>query len=696
MQNATYARASWSSGDAIRHGIHRSTRRRSTHSQDAQSPIMPVSRQRSAITSSSSQTKIMRKRAARACDQCRRRKSRCDGHAECSACKVVGLQCSYGHTIKQSRGPSYVAHLEKKVNDLEQQVKTGPVAVVAEEGNESVSSAKHSAGMEGPSHSSPTFSDRPSIDSVPTVPSLVSDMHSYSSTSSFLGPTAARYSSRLTTITMEPRGKPYGIDILRQQWNYCNRITSPPISDRPESSLKVVQALDSTLSVDSIAVNVNGHPLLPIKIDLMHWIEVASSEAFHLWPFVDRRHIDGIVFRLYNTNAFGQDENDHDDLALIYSLLALGMRFDMAGSTTADARRMQGLAYFAAARDMVPLPYCDRSLPALQTILCMALYLKAGAALTRTHAYVSAAASGALRMGLHETIPGLPADEQTTRQRVRSTIHMLDVYISSSLGIPRIISTQEQDVAPFPQWLTTVVEEELVPCIAASQLFGMMSRAIDSTYRHPSASKAVDGGGYAINELNLAKACDDLEAWTQNSPALAVPVENMSRSQLLLSYLHAWAHLTLLSPFVHHLHNTQSRPEKTHREAAYAHRAVQAALHAVQVAETLHSRLLLHEAYFSTIDVLVQAAMVLLVVELGSSNSTLLSESIEYGRRAKELLLTLSLQNPAAKECWEALSPVHQAVKNIGQPYTQTNAKRPPTLVASRSVDSESMSIALR
>ncbi|KAK4631330.1 hypothetical protein CLAFUW4_03219 [Fulvia fulva] len=497
-----------------------------------------------------------------------------------------------------------------------------------------------------------------------------------------------RYANRLTTMTREPRGKPYGIDILRQQWNYCNQITSPPISDRPESSLKVVQALDSILPIDSIPINGNAHPLLPIKAELLHWVGIAFSEAFVLWPFIDRRYIDGIVFRLYNTNTFGQDENDHDDLALIYSLLALGMRFDMASTASADTRRVQGLAYFAAARDMAPLPNCDRSLPALQTILCMALYLKAGAALTRVHAYVCAAASGALRMGLHEAVPGYPADEQTTRQRVWSTVRMLDAYVSSSLGIPHVISSREQNVAPFPLWSTAVVDEELVPCIAASQLSNMLSGAIDYTYRHTSAGKAVDGGSYTINEQNLATACDELEAWTQNSPALAVPIENMTRLQLLLSYLHAWAHLTLLSPFVHHLHNTQSRSEKPTREAAYAHRAVQAALYAVQVAETLHKRLQLHEAYFTTIDVLVQAAMVLLVVELGSSNSSLLSESIKYGKRAKELLLNLSLQNPAAKECWEALSPMHQAVKNMGQPYTQTTAKRPATLVAQSSVDS--------
>ena len=412
------------------------------------------------------------------------------------------------------------------MNELEQQVKSVPIT--DDKGNGDAGSADHSPSLHGSSHSSPAFSDRPSINSLPTLPSLMSDFHSWPISSDLQPLMPHGSSSRLTTITVEPRGKPYGIDILRQQWNYCNQITSPPISNRPESSLKVVQALDSNLPVDTVPVNANGHPLLPLKMELTHLIKIALSEAFNLWSFIDRRHIDGIVFRLYNTNTFGQDENDHDELALIYSLVALGMRFDVGSIAPADSRRVQGLAYFAAARDMVQLPNCDRSLPALQTILCLALYLKAGAALARAHAYISAAASGALRMGLHEEVPGFPADEQTTRQRVWSTIRILDVYVSSSLGIPNIVSTQDEDFPPFPRWSTTVVDEELVPCVAASQLIGMLGRAINSTYRHPSARKAVDGG-YAINEHDLAQACDELEAWTQNSPALDSTVQNMTR-----------------------------------------------------------------------------------------------------------------------------------------------------------------------
>lgn len=61
----------------------------------------------------------LRKRVAKACDQCRRRKTKCDGQPHCNTCNSVGLKCSYGDPTKQMRGPTYVLHLERRVDELE-------------------------------------------------------------------------------------------------------------------------------------------------------------------------------------------------------------------------------------------------------------------------------------------------------------------------------------------------------------------------------------------------------------------------------------------------------------------------------------------------------------------------------------------------------------------------------------------------
>lgn len=139
--------------------------------------------------------------------------------------------------------------------------------------------------------------------------------------------------------------------------------------------------------------------------------------------------------------------------------------------------------------------------------------------------------------------------------------------------------------------------------------------------------------------------------------------------------------------------------DKTSVEYHFGTKCVYASLRAVKLADLLHKGLHLNEAYFSTIDVLAFAAMTLLVVELGSSDSSILGEAIKSGKRAKELLLMLSLQSQTAAECWEALSvcwkselkkspppadtspkPVHQAGKSTPSRSTSLYATRRPGL----------------
>ncbi|CAK3810541.1 fungal-specific transcription factor domain-containing [Lecanosticta acicola] len=593
--------------------------------------------------------RLARKRAARACDQCRRRKSRCDGQLNCSACRVVGLSCSYGHVIKQARGPSYVAHLEKKVEELEGRIRKASVA-------SEVSTDDAKSPSQSPQFGS-SFNTTPATIAAPptsSVPSLSLESLSFSNYYSFHTSTVSFSDSMVNTITCEPRGKPFGVDILRQLCNHCNQITSPPISTRPESSIKLAQALDCPNSLDLLPMNANGPPLLPAKAMVLRWINIAFSEAFLLWPFVDRPQVERTAFRLYNTNTFGQDENDGDDLALLYALVALGQRVDMGSSLVGSERQTQGLPYFGAAVSIVPLANCDRSLSAVQTVLCLALYLKANAAQMRVHAYVSAATSAALRMGLHEHVPCFPEEEQALRRRVWSSICMLDTFVSTSLGLPPTVPIDQPDFDPFPCLPSTSSDDELLPATAQFHLARILHQAVHQTYSASSAKRAVDTGTYSVSRLGLKNAAIQLDAWIQGCVTLSTPVENMTRSQLLLAYWHAYAQLLLFSPCVHHL--ADPNVEKGTPEYYFGTRCVQAALKAVKLADLLHKGPHLNEAYFSTIDVLAFAAMTLLVVQLGSSDGSLLGEAIKSGKRAKELLLMLSLQSRTAAECWEALS----------------------------------------
>ncbi|KAL7271472.1 Glucose-responsive transcription factor [Rhizina undulata] len=72
-----------------------------------------------------------RSKVSRACDECRRKKIRCDATSEsgveqCSSCKRVGSKCSFSR-VPMKRGPSkgYIKELADRLNTLENSISTG-------------------------------------------------------------------------------------------------------------------------------------------------------------------------------------------------------------------------------------------------------------------------------------------------------------------------------------------------------------------------------------------------------------------------------------------------------------------------------------------------------------------------------------------------------------------------------------------
>lgn len=187
------------------------------------------------------------------------------------------------------------------------------------------------------------------------------------------------------------------------------------------------------------------------------------------------------------------------------------------------------LSYFGAAASIIPFANCDRSLAAVQTVLCLALYLKANAAQMRVHAYISAAAGAALRMGLHENIPCLPEDEQALRRRIWSSIYVLDTYVSSSLGLPPTVPMAQPDSDPFPCLPSTSSNEDVVLATAHVQLASILHRAINQTYSTTTARRAVGTGPYSVARQGILNASKELDAWMQSCVALSTPIENMRR-----------------------------------------------------------------------------------------------------------------------------------------------------------------------
>lgn len=100
------------------------------------------------------------------------------------------------------------------------------------------------------------------------------------------------------------------------------------------SPSRLIEALDCPVPVQLSRTAKFDSPFLPPKQELLDCVNIAFAEAFYLWPFLDRSHLDPQIHRLYNTQMFGQSKVDWDHLALIYTILALGQRFDPRDSSS--------------------------------------------------------------------------------------------------------------------------------------------------------------------------------------------------------------------------------------------------------------------------------------------------------------------------------------------------------------------------
>lgn len=274
-------------------------------------------------------------------------------------------------------------------------------------------------------------------------------------------------------------------------------------------------------------------------------------------------------------------------------------------------------------------------------------------------------------MGLHEQVPGFPEEEQALRRRIWCSVQAMEVYASSALGLPSSVSNAESQSESFGNVLPGLDEMSLATA-ANHQLTGTLSKCIDRIYRNRESKAASSVQSNVVSTRSLRESSEELETCIQNctfvadqldmlahssnymNPARMPQLHTCTRTQLLLLYAHCHAQLLLYTPLVHHL--VQPTTERGSDAYLYGTRCLRAALLVVHVAEELQRRFQLNEAYFQTLDVLINALLVLLTVELGSSDGILLREAMPAGRRAKDVLLNLCPLSVKATQCWEALA----------------------------------------
>ena len=193
-----------------------------------------------------------------------------------------------------------------------------------------------------------------------------------------------------------------------------------PTLDLDRTATQMVDSLNSTPPNQQLSMSSSPNLHFFSEASVHKWIDLAFDEAFVLWPFIDRHAFEAYAQHIIDRGSFSDEDNNSDHLGLFHAVIALGQRHDpdLIGhrdsvskqpETRGGVRLKQPLRQniiliatmytsfqsFAAARDLVPLTDCSRNMTAVQTVLCMALYLVSVSAKGKAHTYIGIAGNAA-------------------------------------------------------------------------------------------------------------------------------------------------------------------------------------------------------------------------------------------------------------------------------------------------------------
>lgn len=289
-------------------------------------------------------------------------------------------------------------------------------------------------------------------------------------------------------------------------------------------------------------------------------------------------------------------------LGLVYSVLALGCMYNSLDGSSPSKMAYQeateeGMKYYKSARAIVQDITECRDLTSLQALLFIILFLQATSNLSACYAFVGIALRSALRMGLHRNIQHAQIDtvEDETRRRVFYVIRQMDIYVSTLLGFPLMLNTDDID-QPYPSELD---DEYITPSMylqpppgassfyvafnAHTRLMEILAKITKYVYPMKGAqsgspsvksqNSSTSTASYSISYSRIKEIEGDLHEWYEKlperwRPSPDGPIE-VVRVRHLLRFVYAHVQLVLYRPFLHYVSPRLSRGTKID-ELSYA------------------------------------------------------------------------------------------------------------------------------
>ncbi|KAI9872540.1 MAG: hypothetical protein M1830_001505 [Pleopsidium flavum] len=636
-----------------------------------------------------------RRRVTRACDECRRKKIKCDGKQPCTHCTVYSYDCTYDQPSNRRRNPvpQYIEALENRLQRAEALLKTVLPDVDLNDPNfdagvpqrmrvpvkpEDKTKGHTSAGSE-------TSWDKSELGGDVEKDSLLESMVENTGSLDLDDRGHWDFRGHSSGLVFLRRMREQFGDLMGSTEGRAAVFLKPgahsQVFDSPKSSAD--SPMDTNLP--------NTHDL-PSRDCAKQLCANALTDACALMRFAHQPTFYALLDRIYNTppENFGNEENSF--LPLLYVVLALGCLFDKDEHSNLEQKGYESaidqgyvsvpaiisleadndlsVKFFKISRQMMDITDC-RDLTSLQAVLFMILFLQSSAKLSTCYSYIGIALRSSLRMGLHRSVSiNFNPVERETRRRIFWVVRKMDIYVGALLGLPTMLSDDDID-QDFPleiddQYVST---ERALPMPAGqislfaatnahTRILKILAKVMKYIYPIKGLGDNAHGRSnqsYLVSHTKIREIEQDLQEWMENLPMALRPggdaPPEMARVQQLLRIAYAHVQMMLYRPFLHYVSQScQTRPVDK-RSYACAAACVSVSRNVVHITGEMKKRGLLIGAYWFTMYTTFFAILSLIFFVLENPDSATSHDILRDANEGKETLASLSRRSMAADRC---------------------------------------------
>ncbi|KAI9727659.1 MAG: hypothetical protein M1828_005887 [Chrysothrix sp. TS-e1954] len=620
-----------------------------------------------------------RRRVTRACDECRKKKIKCDGRQPCSHCTVYSYDCSYDQPSNRRRNPApeYVRSIEHRLRRAEALLRTF-LPDLALDDNALNNLLPH--GLAGPAEPRHGKGRLESSQTEPNLESMIGatgqldiderglqDYHGHSSGLSFLRGMRRDFGGMLGPEQADSETASYAASRKASHFSSGSDRSSKSIKDSPVES-----NMASDLPLEPIARKLCGHAL---------------QEGVTLMPIVHQPSFYGQLNRLYNVPQEHYQDHDHEFLPLFYNVLALGRMLaqDEQSNTGTqgyvDAME-EGYRYFWAGRQLIDITDC-RDLASLQAVVFMALFLQSSAKLSTCYTFIGVALRSALRMGLHRALrSAFDPIQAEVRKRVFFVIRSLDVTVGAMLGMPITLNEsdidQEQPLEINDEYITADgflrhPEGDLVTMTAANanfKLANIVSKITQHVYpmKVVPEHKAASTSSASSNSISYAIIRDienDLQTWMSQLPVDFKPSGGGANAQILrarqlLRMSYAFAQMMLYRPFLHYLSKENQTKPVDKRAHTCASACISVSRNTIRIAIEMQQSGLFNGSNWFSVYTTFFAILSLIFFDLENPSHLSSAELMAEAQSGRNVLASYAARSMAADRCTETLTQLFE------------------------------------